>query len=70
MPALTRQHEAQSRLEAQVGLMQLGITLEQYYGDEKKIFVARYPDGKDANDYLREGRTEELKKLVYQRWGG
>ena len=33
MPAMTRAHEAQSRLEAQVGLMQLGITLEQHYGE-------------------------------------
>ena len=41
------------------------LELEQHYGDSKKIFVASYPDAKDANDYLKEGKTKELKDLIY-----
>lgn len=42
------------------------LELEQYYKDSKKIFVASYPDGRDANDYLKEERTKELKNLIHK----
>ncbi len=36
----------------------------RYYEYEMKVYIAKYPDGKDANDYLREGNTTEFKAII------
>ena len=36
----------------------------KYYDYDKKVYIAKYPDSKDANDYLIEGRTIDFKAIV------
>ncbi len=41
--------------------------LEKYYGDNVNIFIASYSDSMDANDYLKEGKTDRLKEIIKNR---
>ena len=36
----------------------------KYYDYDKEVYIATYPDGKDANDYLLEGRTTDFKAIM------
>jgi len=36
----------------------------KYYDYDKKVYIAKYPDDKDANDYLIEGRTNDFKAII------
>ena len=36
----------------------------KYYEHEMKVYIAKYPDKKDANDYLKEGNTIEFKRII------
>ena len=36
----------------------------KYYDYEMKVYIAKYPDSKDANNYLKEGNTLEFKRII------
>lgn len=36
----------------------------KYYDYDKDVYIAKYPDDKDANDYLIEGRTIDFKAII------
>jgi len=36
----------------------------KYYENEMKVYIAKYPDGKDANDYLKEGDYIGFKAIM------
>jgi len=36
----------------------------KYYDYEMKVYIAKYPDTKDANDYLKEGLTIDFKAII------
>jgi len=36
----------------------------KYYDYDKKVYIAKYPDNKDANDYLKEGLTIDFKAII------
>jgi len=38
--------------------------IRYYFGINVKVKVAKYPDKRDANDYLVEGKLEELKNII------
>jgi len=36
----------------------------KYFDYEMKVYIATYPDGKDANDYLKEGLAIDFKAII------
>jgi len=36
----------------------------KYYSYDKEVYIAEYPDGKDSNDYLKEGLTVDFKGII------
>lgn len=36
----------------------------KYFDYDKEVYVAKYPDNKDANDYLKEGLTIDFKAII------
>jgi len=36
----------------------------EYYDWQMKVYIAKYPDNKDANDYLIEGNTIDFKAII------